>query len=79
MWGVTLTNKTYEQLDFVFLCDSNRKFIDTNLLCPKSTVKVIPCGTTDKAISILSSPRFNVSKALIIRFRTLPQKKSLLL
>ena len=36
------------------------------ILCPKSTVKVVPCGTADKAISIFSSPRFNVSKALII-------------
>ncbi|CAB4018949.1 Hypothetical predicted protein [Paramuricea clavata] len=57
---------TSEQFDFVFLCDSNRKFINTNLLCPKSTVKVIPCGTTDKAINILSSPRFKVNKGLII-------------
>ena len=45
-----------EQYDFVFLCDSNRRFIDTKLLCPKDTVKIIPCGNTDKAMEILSSP-----------------------
>ena len=71
--GTTPTNQndqdrevTSVQFDFVFLCDSKRKFINTNLLCPKSTVKVIPCGTTDKAINILSSPRFKVNKGLII-------------
>ncbi len=55
-----------EQYDFVFLCDSNRRFIDTKLLCPKDTVKIIPCGNTDKAMEILSSPRFNIKKGLII-------------
>ena len=69
--GTTPTNQndqdrevTSEQFDFVFLCDSNRKFINTNLLCPKSTVKVIRCGTTDKAINILSSLRFKVHKII---------------
>ena len=55
-----------EQYDFVLLCDSNRKFIDTKKLCPKSSVKVISCGTTDKATEVVTSPRFLVRKGLII-------------
>ena len=55
-----------EEYDYVFLCDSNGKFINTQLLCPNSTVKVIPCGTSSQAIKIISSPRFKVNKALII-------------
>jgi hypothetical protein len=55
-----------EEYDFVFLCDSNRKFINTQLLCPNRTVKIIPCGTSSQAIKIMSSPRFQVNEALII-------------
>jgi hypothetical protein len=55
-----------EEYDFVFLCDSNRKFIHTQLLCPNRTVKVIPCGTSSQATKIMSSPRFQVNEALII-------------
>ncbi len=58
--------ESLEEYDFVFLCDSNRKFINTQLLCPNSTVKMIPCRTSSQAIKIISSPRFQVNKALII-------------
>ena len=55
-----------KEYDYVFLCDSNRRFVNTKLLCPNSTVKVITCGTSSQAVKILSSPRFQVNKALII-------------
>jgi hypothetical protein len=35
--------ESLEEYDFVFLCDSNRKFINAQLLCPNSTVKITPC------------------------------------
>lgn len=52
--------------DFVFLCDSNRKFIDMKKLCPGSTYKLISCGNLDKATEILKTPRFVINKGLII-------------
>lgn len=54
------------EYDFVFLCDSNRKFINADQLYPKGKNKIIACGTTDKAIDILTWPRFNVKHGIII-------------
>ena len=52
--------------DFVMLCDSNRKFLNINRLCNNRNSKMIPCNTTTKAMEIIDTPRFKVSKALII-------------
>lgn len=54
------------EFDFVFICDSNRKFLDMKKLFPGRSYKLIPCGSLDKAIQIIKSPRFAVSKALLI-------------
>ena len=48
------------------LCDSNRKFININKLCSNKNSKMIACGSTGKALEILSHPKFNVRKGLII-------------
>ena len=50
----------------VMLCDSNRKFLDIHKLSGTRNSRMIACGTTDKAIEIINTPRFKVNKALII-------------
>lgn len=55
-----------EIFDFVFLCDSNRKHIKLSELCPTGKSKIITCNTTDKAIDILGSPKFDVRRGLLI-------------
>ena len=58
--------KDINTYDFAMLCDSSRRFLDMKKLCPKSSSKMIACGTTKKAIEILNTPRFNVNKGIII-------------
>jgi hypothetical protein len=55
-----------QELDYVFLCDSNRTFIDMKKLLPVSNSKLITCGNIDQAINILSSPHFTISKGIVI-------------
>lgn len=64
--NMSVSSNSVPDHDFVFLCDSNRKFLDKSQLFPNGHSKIIPCNTTDKAIEILKSPRFNVKSGVII-------------
>ena len=56
----------FPNYDYVMLCDSNRRYLDTKKLLPKSSSKIIACSTTGKAIDIMNNPRFTINKGLII-------------
>ena len=56
----------FQNYDYVMLCDSNRRYLDTKKLLPKSSSKIIACSTTGKAIDIMNNPRFTINKGLII-------------
>ena len=56
----------FPNYDYVMLCDSNRRYLDTKKLLPKSSTKIIACNTTGKAIDIMNNPRFIINKGLII-------------
>ena len=54
--------------DIVILMDSNRKNIFEKHLFPGKTVKIIPCGNTEKAKRIISDPFFLNAKGIILHF-----------
>lgn len=60
------SNQEIPEYDVVMLCDSNRKFLDIHKLSGTRNSRMIACGTTDKAIEIINTPKFKVDKALII-------------
>ena len=56
----------FPNYDYVMLFDSNRRYLDTKKLLPKSSSKIMACSTTGKAIDIMKNPRFTINKGLII-------------
>ena len=53
-------------VDFVFLMDSNRRFLEIQSAIPGREVRTIPTGSTEKAQSIVGNPRSSDIKALCI-------------
>ena len=51
------SNQEIPEYDVVMLCDSNRKFLDIHKLSGTRNSRMIACGTTGKAIEIISTPR----------------------
>ena len=53
-------------VDFVFLMDSNRRFLEIESAFPERKVRTIPTGSIEKAQFIIDNPRFSDIKALCI-------------
>ena len=53
-------------VDFVFLMDSNRRFLEIESAFPEREVGTVPTGSIEKAQSIIDNPRFSDIKALCI-------------
>ena len=58
------------QSDLVVLMDSNRRYLELEKLFPESNVRIIPCGNSEKAKSIIAYPRFKEVKAILIHTGT---------
>ena len=58
------------QSDLVMLMDSNRRYLELEKLFPESNVRIIPCGNSEKAKSIIAYPRFKEVKAILIHIGT---------
>ena len=50
--------------------DSNRRYLELEKLFPESNVRIIPCGNSEKAKSIIAYPRFKEVKAILIHTGT---------
>ena len=56
--------------DIVVLMDSNRCYMDFSYLFPEKQVRVIPCGSVERARTIINNPRFFDVEAIIIHTGT---------
>ena len=58
------------QTEVVVLMDSNRKYLDLESVFPEIKMRIIPCGNTDKANTIINYPRFKEVEAIMIHTGT---------
>ena len=56
--------------DIVVLMDSNRHYMDFSYLFPEKQVRVISCGSVERARTIINNPRFFDVEAIIIHTGT---------
>ena len=52
--------------DIIVLMDSNRRYIDFSYLYPEKQVRVISCGSVERARTIINNPRFLDVEAIVI-------------
>ena len=60
----------HHQSDLVVLMDSNRRYLELDKLFPESNVRIIPCGNSEKAKSVITYPRCKEVKAILIHTGT---------
>ena len=63
-------NVASRQTEVVVLMDSNRKYLDLESVFPEIKMRIIPCGNTDKANTIINYPRFKEVEAILIHTGT---------
>ena len=56
--------------EVVVLMDSNRKYLDFESVFPEIKMRIIPCGNTDKANTVINYPRFKEVEAIMIHTGT---------
>ena len=56
--------------DIIVLMDSNRRYMDFSYLFSEKQVRVIPCGSVERARTITNNPRFFDVEAIVIHTGT---------
>ena len=56
--------------DIIVLMDSNRRYMDFSYLFSEKQVRVIPCGSIERARTIINNPRFFDVEAIVIHTGT---------
>ena len=59
-----------EILQTIVLMDSNRRYLDFSYLFPKKQVRVVPCGSVERARTTINSPRFFDVETIVIQAGT---------